>query len=219
MKRSVKVKSKSWDWNEANTDYWSIPADEFIPVAMRWKEKGFKKVLDLGCGIGRHSLYLAQNGFSVDAFDLSREGLEKLAERIKKQKLKIRLQFGDMLDLPYRQNSFDCVAAIHTIHHTDFKGLKKVVASIYKILKPGGEAFVTLLSKEDEAWTKFASGRIDEHTLIKSEEGETNVPHTYLEYEEMLKLLKKFTLIKKLQIFKYQPNRTYAHFYILMKKK
>ena len=36
------------------------------------------KILDVGCGDGRHALYLAGLGFQVDAFDLSKNAIEKI---------------------------------------------------------------------------------------------------------------------------------------------
>ena len=37
------------------------------------------RVLDIGCGEGRNALFLARNGYQVDAFDISRKGVDKAA--------------------------------------------------------------------------------------------------------------------------------------------
>jgi ubiquinone/menaquinone biosynthesis C-methylase UbiE len=218
MKKSVKVKSKAWDWDKNENNYWEVPAEEVVPIVFKWKKIGFKKVLDLGCGLGRHSILLAANGFSVEAFDLSQEALEKFRDKIKNRNLKIKLKFGDMLDLPYKENTFDCLLAFHAIQHTDLKGLRKVVENIYRTLKPGGEAYVTLLSKKDYSWKKFAKRRIDDHTLLRTENAEIDVPHTYLDYEEVKILFRKFKMQRCWQIFKYMPRFAYAHFYLVIKK-
>ncbi len=44
------------------------------------KEKRYKKVLDLGCGYGKHSIYLAENDFQVTSVDISVQVLEWLKE-------------------------------------------------------------------------------------------------------------------------------------------
>lgn len=212
------VRSKPWDWNKNENEYWEVPAEEVVPIVLRWKEKGFKKALDLGCGLGRHSILMAKKGFDVDAFDLSREGLDKFKDKIKNRKLKIKIKFGDMLRLPYREESFDCILSFHTIQHTDMAGLKKIVQKIHKTLKPGGEAYLTMLSKEDYSWKKDAKNRINSHTLIKNEGTEINVPHTYLKYGEVTKLFKNFRMVRVWQLFKYTPEKRYAHFYVLAKK-
>ncbi len=42
------IESKPWDWSKNESTQWLIPTIE------SWKSKGFKKFLDLGCGLGRH---------------------------------------------------------------------------------------------------------------------------------------------------------------------
>ena len=43
-----------------------------------------KKALDIACGTGRNTLYLAQNGFEIDALDISAVALQELSQHIKK---------------------------------------------------------------------------------------------------------------------------------------
>ena len=123
----MKVDSRPWIWNKAdyNYDYWETPDDEFLPIFLRWKGNGYSRALDLGCGTGRHSIFLAQNGFAVDSFDLSIDGVQKFKEKIEWHNLNIIIQTGDMLNLPYDDEIFDCVLAFHAIYHTDLIGLKR----------------------------------------------------------------------------------------------
>lgn len=218
----MSVNSKQWIWNKTNCDYdyWETPDDKFLTTFLRWKDKGFNKVLDLGCGTGRHSIFLAQNGFMVDAFDLSLDGLQNFQEKIRGKNLSITITAGDMLDMPYGRDMFDCVLAFHAIHHTDLVGLKKTIKNIYDVLKPGGEVFLTLASKEGDSWKKHANSRINNNTLIKTDGPEIEVPHTYLNYEETRELLKDFQLIKIQQIIRYLPSqdKKHAHFFVLLQK-
>ncbi|MBI2639964.1 MAG: class I SAM-dependent methyltransferase [Candidatus Sungbacteria bacterium] len=216
------VDSKPWAWNKTdyNYDCWETPDDEFLSVFLRWKNKGYSRALDLGCGTGRHSIFLAQNGFTVDAFDLSLDGLQSFEEKIQDKNFNITIKAGDMLDLPYGRDAFDCVLAFHAIHHTDMVGLKKTIKNIYDVLKPEGEVFLTLTSKEGDSWKKHANNRIDNNTLIKTEGPEVDVPHTYLSYEEARELLTDFQLIKIQQIIRYFPNQNkkHSHFFVLLRK-
>ena len=91
------IESKAWNWKIDIHDYWKKASDEFLPVALRWKAGNLKKVLDLGCGIGRNTFYLANNNFNVYAFDLSESGLLQLAEEANKRNLNINIEKGDML--------------------------------------------------------------------------------------------------------------------------
>jgi 2-polyprenyl-3-methyl-5-hydroxy-6-metoxy-1,4-benzoquinol methylase len=76
----TKIESKAWDWSKVPKDDWMNPSDEFLPTALRWKQNGARRILDLGCGKGRHTLLLAEMGFHVTALDLSSEGITQLEE-------------------------------------------------------------------------------------------------------------------------------------------
>lgn len=212
------MKSKAWNWEVVDDDYWRNVSDEFLPAILRWKKEKLSRVLDLGCGIGRHSLFLAGCGFSVDAFDLSESGLEQLKTQAEKQKLDINITAGDMLDLPYTDGSFDGIVAFHSVYHTDYKGLEKIVSEMHRVLKKNGQLYLTLNSKEGDAWKIHSARRIDNYTLLKTEGPEVDVPHTYLSYEDIPGILEKFNIIKLQQIFDYQGERKHAHFFIECKK-
>ncbi len=164
----------------------------------RWSRLGFQRMLDLGCGLGRHSIFFAENGFEVYAFDLSESALEKLAEQIKKHKLNIHIKLGDMLSLPYEDGYFDCILAYHSIYHTDSSGIKQVISEIYRVLKKGGEAFLTFNSKNSSSFIKNIHRKIDGNTILKTEECELDIPHYYTNAEDLRLLLKdgKSTLFR-----------------------
>jgi len=52
-------------------------------------ENEHEKAIDLACGNGRNTLYLAKNGFSVDAVDISSVALSSLSERLKELPVKV----------------------------------------------------------------------------------------------------------------------------------
>ena len=212
------IKSKAWNWKNNIHEYWQQVADEFLPVALQWKAAGLHKVLDLGCGIGRNALYLAEAGFSVHAFDLSKSGLARLTQEAKARNLDIKITFGDMIYMPFEDGLFDCLLAFHSIYHTDYQGLEKVVSEINRVLTQGGEIFLTLNSKENDAWNSHTYEHIDQFTLLKDETTEKDVPHTYLSYQEVLDLLTDFKILKIQQIFDYWENKKHAHFFIRCRK-
>ena len=72
------VEHKAWDWEKIETDIWYRPAEIAYYLAERWKQKGYSHFLDLGCGLGRHSLFFARKGFTVHSIDLSKDAVEQL---------------------------------------------------------------------------------------------------------------------------------------------
>ena len=62
----------------------------------------------MGCGDGRHALYLASLGFQVDAFYLSKNAIEKIDYLKQKNNLNIHTWVCDVLDYPFRY-SYDLI--------------------------------------------------------------------------------------------------------------
>lgn len=187
------VESKGWEWEKVNQSPWLKPADDVYYLANKWSELGFKKVLDLGAGLGRHSIFLAQHGFNVSAIDISDYGVNHLKEWAVKENLDIDVRVGDMVSLPYDDNSFDCVFVYHAISHADTEGIKKVISEIERVLKQGGEIYTSMCSKDSWDFSKSGFPKIDENTVINKEEGpENNVPHFYANREDILNLFNNF---------------------------
>lgn len=211
--------SKAWDWNTANRSAWLAPCEESYYLAARWKEKSYQSLLDLGCGLGRHSIFFAKRGFSVSAFDLSLEGTQYLKSWAARENLQINVKAADMLHIPYPDNSFDCVFAFHVISHTDTAGIRKILAEIRRSLKSGGEFYLTLCSKETWSFRNAGFPRIDENTILKTEEGpEKGIPHFYTNFDGILKLFTDFSLIrvrKTDDCFFDGKKQCSVHYYIL----
>jgi SAM-dependent methyltransferase len=189
--------TKAWDWTKNTDDKWLNPCVESAFLAERWQSKGFKRFLDLGCGLGRHSVYMAQKGFDVTAVDLSDLGVSHLNEWAVKENLAVKTTVCDMLTLPFADNSFDCIMAYNVIYHTDTPGFIKAMEEITRVLKPGGEVFITLISKSTPAFQNSADcRRIDENTvLLDEDETERDVPHFYVDIEDIKKLFSGWTFI------------------------
>ncbi len=189
--------SKSWDWSKNTQDFWNKPSEESYYLVNRWGNRKFKTFLDLGCGLGRHSLLFAQNGFQVDSFDLSADAVEMLRKKSADLKLQnLCCTAGDMTELPYAQNSFDCLLAYHVISHTDSVGIKKIIKEIRRVLKPEGEFFLTLCSKNAWSFQEAGFPKHDENTVIKIEDGpENGIPHFFADEKTIKYLFADFRLI------------------------
>jgi SAM-dependent methyltransferase len=217
------VQSKAWDWVSGASPRWLQPSEESYYLAHRWCEKGYQTMLDLGCGLGRHSIFFAQNGFSVSAMDLSEEGVRNLNQWKEREGLQIATAVGDMLNLPYGDRTFDCVFAYHVISHTDTVGIRQIIDEVDRVLAPDGEFYITLCSKETWSFTDAGYPRIDENTVLKTEEGaEKDVPHFYAALDDVLELFGRFELISIRHIdncYFEGSKRQGKHYFVLGKKK
>ena len=145
------IKSKGWNWKIVKDDpnsIWKNPSIESYYLLNRWTSLNMKEFLDLGCGLGRHSVLFAQNGFNVSCFDISKDAINRTKEWCQSENLKCDYKIGDMLKLPYNDNSFECILCRNVISHTDTEGMKIIINELKRVLKQNGECYLTLGSKD-----------------------------------------------------------------------
>ncbi len=145
------IKSKGWNWEIVKDDdecVWKNPSIESYYLLNRWHSQGKMNFLDLGCGLGRHSILFARNGFKVNCFDISEEAVNRTKEWALSLNLEMSYEVGDMLNLPYDSDSMDCILCRNVISHTDTEGIKKIINELKRVLKQNGECYLTLGSKE-----------------------------------------------------------------------
>lgn len=123
---------------------------EDIPKVVKlFKKHNVKKVLDLGCGSGRHTVHLAKRGFDVYGLDVAEEGIKITRDWLKKENLKAHLKVGDIYQkLPYKDDFFDAIISTQTLHHQRIGKIRKLIREIERILKPKGLIFVTVTKKK-----------------------------------------------------------------------
>jgi ubiquinone/menaquinone biosynthesis C-methylase UbiE len=103
------------------------------------------KVLDLCCGMGRHSLALAEEGYEVTGVDLSEVLLREARSQFGAEK--VTWLRSDMRDLPL-DGGFDAVVNLFTSFGYFEKDEEqvKVLREIYRLLKPGGKFVIDFLN-------------------------------------------------------------------------
>jgi SAM-dependent methyltransferase len=106
-------------------------------------------ILDMACGIGRHSLDFARRGYDVTAVDIAEYYLNQLWEQSQKESLEIEIIKSDMREY-FSQPSFDAALLMFTSlgYFTDPKDELKVVRNIYQALNPGGRLLIDQMGKE-----------------------------------------------------------------------
>lgn len=105
-----------------------------------------KLVLDLGCGAGIDSAEFAQNGASVVSTDFTRIATQSTHSLFREANLPACVVQADATSLPFKKETFDCVYSFGVLHH--IPGVKKAVAEINRVLKPGGQVMVMLYNRD-----------------------------------------------------------------------
>jgi len=106
------------------------------------------KVLDLGCGAGRHALFLAAEGYDAYASDISRSGLEELEKAAQARGLAVKAELTGDLSC-FQSGYFDAVISYGVLYYLPFDAANACVRSVHRILKPGGSFLCVTRTYED----------------------------------------------------------------------
>ncbi len=139
-------------WNKIFKKYGKVflkPQEDISKIVNLFKKHGVKKVLDLGCGTGRHTICFAKRNFDVYGIDIAEEGIEITKKWLKKERLQANLKVGSIYKrLPYKDNFFDAIVSTNTIHHEKIKNIRKTIQEIERVLKPKGLIFITVRKRK-----------------------------------------------------------------------
>jgi cyclopropane fatty-acyl-phospholipid synthase-like methyltransferase len=111
------------------------PHPEIGTIAALFKREKVKRILDLGCGAGRHVVYFAERGYDVYGLDLSPTALEYTIKSLSEKGLTAHVTLHDMVTLPYDDAYFDAVISVRVIHHNRIKDVRKTVQEISRVLR------------------------------------------------------------------------------------
>jgi MPBQ/MSBQ methyltransferase len=121
------------------------------------KTDGNAKVLDVGCGFGGTSRYLARAlgpNSTVTAITLSPKQVERATELAKEQKTpNVKFMVEDALDMSFPDNSFDIVWACESGEHMPDK--KNYIDQMMRVLKPGGKFVMATWCQRDDREVPF----------------------------------------------------------------
>jgi SAM-dependent methyltransferase len=187
-----------WDKHWRDDAYvvrnWVEPDPDIVRLSPMMKDRRVQKVLDLGCGPGRHVVYLSRQGFEVHGLDISPAGVERCRKELEQHQLQATVQVADMLSIPYPDAYFDWVLSVQVIYHTTAATLKQAIQHVRSKLTPGGFFYVTFPPLDNIG--ADSGQEIEPRTYLKEEDGEPLLHH-YVTPEEIDELMAGFTTLEK----------------------
>lgn len=121
----------------------SKEVEEIVPFL----EKG-AKILDVGCGDGRHSLYLAELGFYVDAFDISKNAIEKIDYLKRLNNLKINTYICDALEFEFKYK-YDLIIIHGVLQFIEREKQPEIIRLLKNWTNTGGYHIAALFTDDE----------------------------------------------------------------------
>lgn len=112
------------------------------------------RVLDLGCGCGRHLSLLGRFGFQAHGVDGSRVALEYAQGRLREEGLPARLAKALVTELPYADESFGAVIEHAVLVNNPWEDILRACRECRRVLQKGGVGFFLLKRLEDCAFAQ-----------------------------------------------------------------
>lgn len=209
-----------WD-NLYNTDHSFISSIEPLSYFMHAcpiESIDEYRVLDLGCGVGAHTVELARVGYRMEGIDISSEAIN-IAKKNSKKCKNANFSVGTMSHLPFPNDCFNAVLSLRVINHGTFNDLKLTVNEIWRVLKKHGQVILTV---QKNKFSNQTNGRtilnnmpiniIGLHEYIPLEGGECGITHFAFTKKTLLNLFHEFH-IKTLKVI--NGNKSWDRYYLL----
>ncbi|QSZ40742.1 methyltransferase domain-containing protein [Sulfurimonas aquatica] len=175
------------------------------------------KVLDFGCGIGRHVKLI--NEFKLDAygFDLSTDAISYAKEIFQQQNLSYlgnKVIQANITNLPYDDNKFDFMLSHGVLDSMPFEIAKIGMSELHRCIQNDGYIYFDLISTKDSSFNGNLEKEIDEaHEL--------GTIQSYFDLHKINLLLGKLFQIQEITLIEKQDilnNINHARYHVVVKK-
>ena len=182
-----------WDALYAEQGFRAKYPDEYVVrftagnfFKIKFQDRTQIKVLDLGCGPGRHVIFLAKEGFSAFGIEGAASAIRLCQDKLAQEKLNAEVTTGDFVKMPYPDDYFDAIIDCCSIQHNQMPAVTQICREIKRTLKPKGKLFSMVRTDKDYA---FGLGReLEKGTFTDYKEFDLNqVGHIHFFSESEIK--------------------------------
>jgi SAM-dependent methyltransferase len=189
------MKSHLWNdlWTSGQSETkWLRPEPFLRQLIPNLRRDGVKRVLDLGCGIGRHAVFLGKNGFKVSAIDSSWRAVRFSREWLDRSDCRAEVCLSDVTYLPFPRDYFDFVLSWNVVYHSSRKGIANALKEIERVLRPDGYLLLTLNSTRN---SDCGFGiEVEPNTFDNPKKIDGKHLHHYSDKKDVRSLLERFRI-------------------------
>lgn len=168
-----------------------------LPITLNWianlRQRGARRVFDMGCGLGRHTVILARSGFEVVAADTSPHALESTREKLGAEGLAAEVIDCDMTGIPYPDAHFDAVLSLGVLEHGRRAEIEEALSEVHRTLEPGGQVLASFLPRTRWIPKDDADDEMAEDNTVLWYGPERSIHHT-VDDQELAELFATFSV-------------------------
>lgn len=225
------VKKDKWDASYKNKDNFVFyPHEEVIRFVSKYirkrvgdknfiDKKDFKKnpkVLDFGCGIGRHVKLCDEFGLDAYGFDLSDEAILR-AKEISRERESLSNKFlvANITQLPYQDRFFDFMLSHGVLDSMPFEIAKKGINELHRTINDNGIIYFDVIDVEDMSFSA------DGFEQVVTSDHENGTVQTFFDKNRILELLQnKFNILELYKVKKEDRlgNAAMSRYHVIVQK-
>lgn len=192
------------------------PSELIVQFVFRnFKRDGKSKILDLGCGAGRHIYFMASENINPYGVDISQEGIEYTNELLKQNGLSATLNVSGADKIPYADDYFDGIISYGVLYYCNISEINKAAKEIFRVLKKNGKALLVVRNIKDYRHGK--GKEIEKNTFLIQENdkskcafNENGMIMHFFEEEEVKQLFKGFSQVYIDELIETHENGKYC---------
>jgi cyclopropane fatty-acyl-phospholipid synthase-like methyltransferase len=117
-----------------------------------------RRLLDLGCGEGRHCILAARLGFFAVGVDYEPRALQRAQMFAREAAVHDAARFlaADLFSLPFRLRPFDVLVDYGCLHHQRKRDWPRYLAAVRGVLRPGGHFLLSVFSTAFRAYGRVS---------------------------------------------------------------
>lgn len=226
---------ESWENSYNNKDnFVFFPHEEVIRFAAKYvvKRVGLNefnyitkvpaqfKVLDLGCGIGRHVMFFEKMNVEAYGIDLSEKAIEMARKWARQENIidsQLKLLQGDIIKLPWDNEYFDCLVSHGVLDSMPFEVAQKAILEAHRVLGNDGVFYCDLVSGDSSMHFREFSGE-----EIVETEHEKDTIQSYFNYSKLKELIGAYFDIEECKLIKHEnvlSNGYHSRYHVVLRKR
>lgn len=224
-KNKEEIANTMASWNELHKKIRvDEPHPQFLEFAEAYLSPGMR-VLDLGCGRGRHAIYLSKQGIEVHAVDSAESGLCDLRKASDCDQLfeLLKITQTDISELPFPDDYFDAGVSVNVLQHGYMKDIKRYFTELSRVLRSGAPILIITNGREFiESFIGDETKEPEKNTFLHLKDiPDSDIPHHAFTEDELAHLLSDFEIVRLEPLTEKSQwmDRIVTHILVIAKKK